>query len=167
MIWDFQKVWSILADSCEVQVHVAQQGPNIALSIHGHFAKHPKGIGVWDQDHMFSLAVGRVSLLLGGIDTDAVIFGQQINTHLFSCMHGHSCIPVKPTHLNLPWHLPYACMATQNSSEAFLKAPDSPIHVHENHAKPATFPPHFLHTQRSLSNHHPISHTTRNPTQNH
>ena len=31
-----------------------------------------------------------------GIDANAVMFGQQINTHLSSFMHGHPCISIKP-----------------------------------------------------------------------
>ena len=50
-------------------------------------------------------AVERVSLVLGEIDANAVMFGQQINTHLSSFMQGHPCISINSIPIHHHAHL--------------------------------------------------------------
>lgn len=51
----------------------------------------------------------------------------------------YTCVPVYDT-IRASKLFVWMVMAIQNSSKAFLKVPNSPIHVHENHANPAIIP---------------------------
>ncbi|KAG9141496.1 hypothetical protein Leryth_001934 [Lithospermum erythrorhizon] len=52
------------ADNCKVLVHIEEQSPEIAESVHGHLSKKPEEIGAGDQGHMFGYATDETPELM-------------------------------------------------------------------------------------------------------
>jgi S-adenosylmethionine synthetase len=52
------------ADNCEVLVHIEEQSPEIAQSVHGQYTKKPEEIGAGDQGHMFGYATDETPELM-------------------------------------------------------------------------------------------------------